>query len=863
MSKKLSLLLLFVMLASLFLAACGPPQTVIVKETEVVAGPTSIVKETSVVKETAVVKETSEVIVEPTAEPVTRRGAWVDTVILVEEPNTAAGVTRLESGELDLYAYTISDPELYQRVQDSEDLNYVMSYGSYNELTMNPVGPVITATNSLNPFASAKVREAMNMLIDRDYIVQEIFGGLAVARYVAFGYATPDSAKSADLVRAISIEYGYNPDKAKEIIDAEMTDMGATMEDGKWMYNGQPVTLIFLIRVEDARMQIGDYIANQLESIGFTVDRQYKTSAEAGALWVQTDPAEGLWHLYTGGWVSTAINRNPADNFAFFYTDLGYGIPLWAAYENDPEFYDVAERLNNADYTTLDERTELMRRAVELSLKDSNRIWINDRISLTPYRSDIQVSADLSGAVYGSGLWAQTLRRVGQIGGSVTIGVAGILTEPWNPIDGTNWVYDLMPIRATGETATVSDPYTGLDMPLRLERAEVVVQEGLPVGTSSDWCTVEFAPTIEVPGDAWAGWDPVNQVFLTVDEVYTQTLTSAAKTTVYYPADMFDTVKWHDGSPLSVGDFVMSMIMQFDRGMEESAIYDEGYAPSLSSYMSHFKAIKIVSNDPLVIETYDNYWDLDAEEMLWTWWPFYSQGEASWDAVAIGVMAEAENLLAFGPTKADTLEVEWMSYIAGPSLDILNNKLISATADLSMPYEPTMGQFVTEDEIATRYANLTEWFRAHGHFWVGTGPLYLERAFPLEATVLLRRFVDYPDMADRWDRFSEARVATVDVSGADSVTIGNEATFDIAITFKDEPYAMADVEQVKFLIVDAKGQLAYVGQAEAVADGQWLATIPADETSKLEAGSNRIEIAVVLKPVALPAFGSMQFVTTP
>jgi peptide/nickel transport system substrate-binding protein len=226
-------------------------------------------------------------------------------------------------------------------------------------------------------------------------------------------------------------------------------------------------------------------------------------------------------------------------------------------------------------------------------------------------------------------------------------------------------------------------------------------------------------------------------------------------------------------------------------------------------------------------------------------------------------MAEGENLLAFSSGKADTLEIEWMSYIAGPSLEILNNKLISATEELYIPYEPTMGAYITEDEAATRYANLAEWFRTKGHFWIGTGPLYLERAFPLEGTVLLRRNRAFPDMADRWDRFSEARVATVDVSGADSVTIGNEATFDVYITFKDEPYAIADVKQVKYLIVDAKGQLAYVGAAEAVADGEWLVTVPADVTGALEAGSNRLEIAVVLKPVALPAFGSMQFVTAP
>lgn len=858
MSKKVSFLLLFVMLASTFLAACGPPQTVEKVVTQVVAGPTSVVKETSEV----IVKETVAPVV-PTKEPVTRQGAWVDTVIMVEEPNTAAGITRLESGELDIYAYAISDPELFKRVRENPDLAYVMSYGSYNELSFNPAGPVFSGTNALNPFASAKVREAMNWLIDRDYIVQEIFGGLAVARYTAFNTSVPDYAKNADLVRAIELKYAYDPAKAKEVIDAEMTAMGATLEGGKWMYNGAPVTIIFLIRPEDDRLAIGDYISSQLESIGFTVDRQYKRSAEASPIWMRGDPNLGQWHIYTGGWVSTAISRDLGGNFAYFYTNLGLPFPLWQAYVNTPEFYEVALKLNNNDFTTLEERSELIRVALELSMQDSNRVWLNDRVSFSPQRANISVNADLSGSVYGSNLWAQTLRREGEIGGSITIAMPGLLTEPWNPIAGSNWIYDRMPQRGTNSSGLVADPFTGLYWPMRFERAECVVQTGLPVGASLDWVTVEFADTIEVPADAWADWDALNQVFVTAGEKYTQTATALTKCTTYYPADLYETVKWHDGSAVSIADFVMPMILQFDRGMTNSLLYDEAYVPTLESYMSHFKGVKIVSTDPLVIETYDDLWYLDAEWIITSWWPAYGFGEAPWHTLAPAIRVETAGLAAFSGDKATALELEQINFLAGPTIALLSTELVSATAEAYVPYAATLGEYVGADEAATRYANLTEWFRVRNHFWVGTGPLYMERAFPLEGTLLLKRFAQYPDMADKWDRFTAARIAIVDVSGADTVTIGKEATFDVELSFEGEPYAMADVEQVKFLVLDAKGQLAYVGAAEAVADGQWVIKLPADVTAKLEAGSNRLEVAAVLRVVALPAFGSMQFVTAP
>ena len=37
-----------------------------------------------------------------------------------------------------------------------------------------------------------------------------------------------------------------------------------------------------------------------------------------------------------------------------------------------------------------------------------------------------------------------------------------------------------------------------------------------------------------------------------------------------------------------------------------------------------------------------------------------------------------------------------------------------------------MGAYITAEEAAARYAALKAWYTAHGHFWVGTGPYYLD-----------------------------------------------------------------------------------------------------------------------------------------
>jgi hypothetical protein len=81
------------------------------------------------------------------------------------------------------------------------------------------------------------------------------------------------------------------------------------------------------------------------------------------------------------------------------------------------------------------------------------------------------------------------------------------------------------------------------------------------------------------------------------------------------------------------------------------------------------------------------------------------------------------------------------------------------------------------------------------------------------------------------------------------------------VTFQGEPYAQADIAEVKYLLFDANGALAATGLADAVADGQYSVTLGADVTGALAAGSNKLEVAIVSKLVSLPAFAAFEFVT--
>lgn len=849
---------------SMVLAACAQPTPETVVQTVEVPGETVV--ETQVVEQvvTEVVEVEKIVEVTPTPVPSDRTGAWVDQVVFTSIDDANAAVSQLQAGVLDIYAYTVNDPELLKTVQGDPNLAQVQSFGSYTEITYNPA--VCSDTTKLNPFSNAKIREATNWLYDRNYIVQEIYGGLAVPKLQTLNSAFPDYARYIATSRALEGKYAYNPELAKETIATEMEAMGATLgADGKWQYQGAPVVVIGLIRSEDERTQIGDYVAAQLESVGFTVDRQVKTRTDLSPIWVQGNPTDCLFGFYTGGWITTAISRDDASNFSFFYTANDYPIPLFQAYTPTPEFDALALKLRNNDFTTVEERDELFQQAMEMALSDpgsgSVRVWLADATSFSPLSSDAEVTYDLAGAIAGAQIWGNTVRFKGLEGGVMRIAQPGIMVDPWNPVAGSNWIYDSMPIRAIQDYGVVSDPFTGLYWPQRIEKAEVVVQEGLPVGKTLDWLTLDFAPSIEVPGDAWVDWDAVNQKFITAAEAYTTTQTAKTKTIVTYPADLFETVKWHDGSPLSVADFVMYMIVNFfDRGKPDSALFDEAAAENLAAFLDHFKGVKILSTDPLTIETYDDLFYLDAEWIPTTWWPNYTYGSGAWHNVALGVQADAENKLAFSADKADKEGIEWMSYIAGPSLEILKGYLDASLAEPYIPYAATMGEYVTAEEAAARYANLAKWYEERNNFWLGTGPFYLYRVFPVEQTMTLQRFDQFPDRADKWAGFGEPKLATVEIDGPGQVAAGSEAVYDVFVNFKDQPYPADEVSTVKYLVFDATGNLLAQGDAAFVADGQYQVTLGADATGAFTSGGYKLEVAVTVLPVSIPAFSALEFI---
>ncbi|MFO7679383.1 MAG: ABC transporter substrate-binding protein [Chloroflexota bacterium] len=871
MLKKSFILVLVLMAAVLVLAACAAePQVVEVTrvvtevQTEVVEGEGEVVTVEVEVTREVVVTEEVEVVVEATPVPVDRNGGWLDTIAFVREPDANAAVSRLIAGDIDMYPSGLPAPSAAQAAADAGTINLVNQYGLYYEIFFNVTDAC--ADGSFNPFQNAKIREAMNWAVDRDYVASEIYGGNAVPKYTAFSEAGVDRGAFAPDIRAIEAKYAYNLEQAREVVTAEMEGMGAELVDGVWTFEGAPIVLINLIRSEaPPRTEKGNYFATQLEALGFQVERRIGTASDLGSLWTG-EPTECAWHTYTGGWSQTVISRDDASSFNQFYLPEGYPLPAWQIFQVPERMSEIINRLVNSDFANLEERAELFREVLPLTLEQSYRIWVVSQITPIPYNDDVAVTADLASGIQGSLLWARTARFVDEVGGTMTVATQDMFVEPWNPIGGSNWVFDAMVKNAISEPALYAHPNLGINVPNRIEKAELVVQEGTNINLdeTTDWLELSFAPEIEVPGDAWAAWDAENQVFLTADEVYTETQTAAYKSTVYYPSG-FGGTTWHDGSPFSPADIVMTMITRFDVPNETSPYYDAAEAPRFEQFVATFKGVKIISTDPLVIEHYGDDVQLDAENSVVSWWPYstYPYGDAAWHNMAQILRLQANGSTAIHTGTATENEIERVSLLSGPSIALIGAELALSAEEGFIPYAATLGQFITAEEAAERYANLATFGQRYSNYNIGTGPYFLQGVFPTEKQAILKHFDAYPDSADRFSQFSAPATAVVEIDGDTRVTIGQEASFDVYVDYYLGAYAVDDIKSVTYLLFDATGALAAQGEAEAVEDGLWQVVLDGETTGLLSEGSSRLEVVVVSKLTALPGLAQFPFVAAP
>ena len=321
-------------------------------------------------------------------------------------------------------------------------------------LRINPYGPVFT-DGTLNPFHYPEMQAALHKYIDRTYIGQLVGGQ---ERFTTFHpqrtdyerYYSDTHIPTGSSIQYLEQEYDYNEAEGLTWLQAAIAAINADPDvpdavfyhNDEFLYNGEQVKIVIAARdddPDDERLQIGQYVASQLETMGFDVEVVAGNMQQIlfDLVNVEEEITSGGWNIYTGGWMTFA-GLDETHMFAYFHTDhWPQAIPAFAHLNVPSELEDAAQSLLNGTGA----RDDLVAQALPLHMKYG-------MFYLTSWGTTPVETATGSGTAH-----------IGVSRG--TIEDLAALPVPSNPPDGYTFPHGLFSFRITdldyeGQTVTVT-----------------------------------------------------------------------------------------------------------------------------------------------------------------------------------------------------------------------------------------------------------------------------------------------------------------------------------------------------------------------------------------------------------------------
>ncbi len=758
----------------------------------------------------------------PTADAV---GPATDTIIF-QQISQQLAAQAIIAGEIDYYYFGLS-PANTELLADDSDYTLYLAPSGLNGLGINPAP---STADIFNPFSIRDVRFALNYLIDRDYIVNQIYGGFAAPMYTFLSSYDPDFVTIYDIVA--KYEFSYDLTTAASLIDPAMTAAGCTKVEGKWNYNGEPVVISFVIRTEDERRDIGDAVASALEVVGFTVDRQYMLFGSAIPIVYGTDPGELEWMLYTEGWGKGALDKYDSSSINQFgapwFTWMpGFLEEGWWSYTN--ETIDVlGKRIFNGEFTSKAERDDLYREMTELIVQESLRVWACTTLDIYPASSAVNgLTEDL-----GAGLRALWNPREAYIPGEDTLTVASLWvwteTSVYNPIAGHDDIYSVDIMRALQDPFMWNHPFSGVPMPFR---ATYDVVTAGPLGT------------LDVPSDAWL-WNADTDIWEAVGAGVTAT------SKVVFDKSNYIGDHWHHNATIGWDDILFSISQLYEitydtvkSGMESST------AAQLAAVLPQFKGYKIVGN---TFEVYVDYWHFDENyiasyaELLD---PAEPTGHYPWEVLAaMDQVVFVDGTYAYSDSASDRLGVPWLSLVLSDHAAAVNTAVQALNfADFASIFDvPGNTIYATEADLTARKAASATWFADHDNMVISDGPFYLDEFSAAGGSAVLKavRDITYPFSQGKWD-YGRASAPEITQVGIPTVVPGGASGFVVELSGVP-PLG------VKYLIRDPlTGEILDIGDAVALTSSKFNIPLSAEFTATLDPGLYELSVAGYSEMVAM------------
>jgi peptide/nickel transport system substrate-binding protein len=749
------------------------------------------------------------------------KNTYFDSIKFIQYLDENTALEEVRNGNLDIYYYTIS-PDRLETHQAREGLQVFDSTGISYSLLTNPA-----ESDEFNPFSSKEIRFALNYLVDRKLIVNELMGGYGS---VITSYYSPSEPEYLTIIeQSESYNFKYNPGLANEIFTKVLNEKGAKKIKDKWEINGKPIEISIFIRSDDpVRKSIGEILSVELEKIGFIVKKDFGDLNKAFVVVYGSNPADMKWSIYTEAWGRSAFVKYDSIGLAQMYSPWfsnmpGFNDPSYWNYKND-KLDELTQKIYSAEFDTSKQREQLIQEAVTEGVNESVRIFLASKVN--QYVANEKISGIVND--FGAGVPSRfTPINAQSDNDEFVIGVKQIYQGAWNPIMGLTDTYSRHIWGIISDPGTFKHPFTGETFPVRV-----------------DWQVETAGPNdkLTVPQKAII-WNPTLQKWNNIS----QGTFATSKVTFDFKFS-----NWHNGQKMDMNDILHSLYFTVDWGTqvdENDKTFDTEYTPRAAQMIESIIGVNQIDNDTL--EVYVDYWHFDEGEIA-DWGDTWSV--MPWEISVAMEKAVTDGKVSFSRSGATSKNINWLSLIVPNDAILIKSYLQEFKEENYIPIA-FKKDIKNLEYYQNRYDSSINWIETNNHAVISNGPFYLESYAPESRTITVKAFEDdtYPFKIGKWSEFENVQFPIIKKIDLKKVIMkGDKLKIGIKTVNSDS---------ILYFLTNNEGEL-IESENLKVDNEEMIINIPVEKTEKLGIGANNIKIFAMSNSVLKPDYYESSFIVT-
>jgi len=746
---------------------------------------------------------------------------FVESIKFIQYLDENTALEEVKNGNLDMYYYRISSDRL-ENTQSREGLKIFDSTGGSYSLLVNPA-----VSEKINPFSNKDARFALNYLVDRKLIVNELMSGYGAPTISYYG---PTDPEYLTIIKELeSFNFKYNPTLAEEIISKSMTERGALKMDNKWIMNDEKVKIKIFIRSDDpVRKSIGEILSVELEEIGFVVEKDYGDLNKAFVVVYGSNPADMKWNLYTEGWGRSAFVKYDSIGLGQMYSPWfsnmpGFNDPSYWNYENK-KLDKLTQEIYKGNFETSEKRSQLIQEAVKEGINESVRIFLASKIDQYVVNQNVEGVVNDLGAGVPSRFTPINAKTNDE---KLTIGVKQIYQGAWNPVMGLTDTYSRHIWGIISDPITFKHPFTGETFPVRAQ---------WEVETSG------VNEKIKVPAESKI-WSPSSQEWSNVPK------NTVATSKVTFD---FEFSNWHNGELMDMNDILHSLYFTIEWGTqsnEKDKTFDTEFTPRAAQSIQTIIAVNQLDKD--TVEVYVNYWHFDENEIA-EWASLWSP--VPWEITASMEKAVTDGKVSFSRSGATNKNVNWLSLIVPKDAEIIKENLQEYKNSKFIPNSLNENQ-KQDQYYQNRYESSIKWIESNNHAVISNGPFYLETYSPESRTITVKAFEDnsYPHKIGKWSEFENTQFPTIKKVDMDKI-VQQGSNIEIMVETND-------ADSILYFIINSKGKIQSTEELK-INGSKVVINITSEELEKLKVGANSIKIFAISNSVLKPDLYESSFLVS-